>query len=283
MSNSPSSTKWRSSAPPIPITAEEAFQRVRPEIDAVPDEALVPISVEIPFAVGIALAAAPRIDTLLPQMLALPYFDPRPVRMLRTYAGAALYAHLVAVTPQPSASTLPALLEEAGRIRADLLLGAETLAHFGLVSRERVAAIRAGSGHLDTANDLVQLSALFGEIWDVARDHTPVIRPMVDRAAELGLKLHAVLGSRRLDDPLAPAPDPRRTRERGFTLLVKAYDACTRAVVYLRWDHGDAELFAPSIYVKRRRGRVVTPPEPPAPASPPSEPSPASNGGAVLG
>jgi hypothetical protein len=283
MATSSTASKARSSAKLFPITAEESFQRVRPEIDAVPDDAIVPISVDIPFAVGIALGAAPRVDTLLPQMLALPDFDPRPVRMLRVYAGAALYTHLVAVTPQPSASMLPALLEEAGRIRADLLLGAETLAHFGLVSRERVAAIRAGSGHLDTANDLVQLSTLFGEIWDVARDRTPILRPMVDRAAELGLKLHAMLGSRRLEDPLAPTPDPRRTRDRGFTLFVGAYDACTRAVTYLRWYHGDAELFAPSIYVKRRRGRVAATSEPAEPASSSTDPSPAANGGGAIG
>ncbi len=273
--------KRRKSADLSPTTAEASFRRVRPEIDAVRDDALVPISVEIPFAVGIALAAAPRIDTLIPQMLALPDFDLRPVRMLRTYAGAALYAHLAAATPRPSASTLPTLLDEAGRLRADLLLGADSLAHFGLVSRDRVAAIRAGSGHIDTANDLVQLAALFDEIWDVIHDRTPILRPMVERAAALGLELHTVLGSRRLDDAFPPAPDAQRIKERSFTLFATGYDTCCRAVTYLRWNHGDAHLFAPSIYVKRRR-RLAGPPEPVPPEATRDESPPGSGDGVVI-
>ena len=66
-------------------------------------------------------------------------------------------------------------------------------------------------------------------------------------------------------------------RHRAYTVLVRAYDQARRAVTYLRWDQGDAELFAPSLWARRKRRRrraneqpVVDraqQPEAPAPAS----------------
>ena len=40
---------------------------------------------------------------------------------------------------------------------------------------------------------------------------------------------------------------------KAFTLFARAYDQCRRLVSYLRWDTGDAESIAPSIYVRKRR------------------------------
>jgi hypothetical protein len=94
-----------------------------------------------------------------------------------------------------------------------------------------------------------------------------VTQAQLDRAQTLGTELVLKLGTR-----LQPAGEPIITaaatarRARAFTLFLNAYDACQRAVAFLRWDEGDAEKIAPSIFIRagRRKAKDV-PVEPPAP------------------
>ena len=46
------------------------------------------------------------------------------------------------------------------------------------------------------------------------------------------------------------------TRDRAFTLFVQAYDQVRRAVQYLRWQHHDANQYAPSLYRCRRKRKA---------------------------
>jgi hypothetical protein len=97
----------------------------------------------------------------------------------------------------------------------------------------------------------------------------------VDRAAELAPELLVALGERGHGKTASSAAAAADRRARAFTLLVDAYDACRRAVTYLRWNEGDADLIAPSLFKLRgpRRSPAEAPPEPPAPAPAP-EPAP---------
>ena len=85
--------------------------------------------------------------------------------------------------------------------------------------------------------------------------------------------------------------DSRELRTRAFSLLVRAYSQAQRAITYLRWDHGDAQELAPSIYTGARTKRRAATAEPvdapvadahPAgapPLSPPSEAIPPHGNG----
>src|SRR5690606_31608697 len=64
-----------------------------------------------------------------------------------------------------------------GPLRENLLVAAEALAHRDLVSPSRVAEIRRGQGHHDTANDLIALAALFRESWATIHGRTPSPEP----------------------------------------------------------------------------------------------------------
>jgi len=48
---------------------------------------------------------------------------------------------------------------------------------------------------------------------------------------------------------------PSEIRARAFSLLMRTYGQVQRAVEYLRWDHGDAQEIAPSVYTGSRGGR----------------------------
>ncbi|WP_437601206.1 hypothetical protein WMF28_06490 [Sorangium sp. So ce590] len=166
-------------------------------------------------------------------------------------ALAAWYAHLLALPASVGQDALKRLVDEAAPLREDLLVAAEALAHKGIVDAPRVAEIRRGQGHLDTANDLVALAALFSEGWDAVKNRTTVEWKDVERASQLGPELLVALGARQQPGlPTPKAGDAAERRARAFTLLVNAYDACRRAVSYLRWKEGDADAIAPSLFAR---------------------------------
>ncbi len=73
-------------------------------------------------------------------------------------------------------------------------------------------------------------------------------------------------------------------RQKAFTLAVKTYGALRRGVLYLRYDEGDADRIAPSLYAGRggrgrREGEDAAEPSPAVsptgPGAAPSAPAPA--------
>ncbi|WP_437743662.1 hypothetical protein WMF39_00845 [Sorangium sp. So ce1504] len=251
----PNTKKSSPAKPGAPSEAAKAFALVEPEIDDVRE--VVPINVDIPRAVAVAIGAVPHLQALRPRFVEeLPKHPLSQLDKLQTYALAAWYAHLLALPTSSGPDALKRLLDDAAPLREDLLVAAEALAHKGIVDAQRVAEIRSGQGHLDTANDLVALAALFSEVWDAVKNRTTVEWGDVERASRLGPELLVALGARQ--QPGLPAPkagDAAERRARAFTLLVNAYDACRRAASYLRWNEGDADAIAPSLFAARGGGR----------------------------
>lgn len=245
----------------IPTSGARAFAELHDEIAAVNEELLVPISVDIPSAHAIALAAADRIDELMPQLEKLWMLDLERIRKLRMYAVACQHAHLLATVPEQVDPRLPRLVEEGAKLRQDLLATAELLVRFGDVAEHRVAAIRSGIGHVEMASGLEQLGVLFEEIWDRVYSRIPVTAEMVERAPVLALELHTLLGAKAVR-PIARQNDARSMKHRAFTLLVKAYEECKSAVDYLRRREGDAVRYTPSLFAKKRRPATSSQREP---------------------
>jgi hypothetical protein len=120
-----------------------------------------------------------------------------------------------------------------------------------------VEAVRAGQGNLDTANDLVALAALFTAGWKQVENRSTVRSEDVERAAQLGPQILVALGER--NQPVAADPgkiSPAERRQRAFTLFANAYDQCRRAATFLRWNEGDVDDLAPSIYSGRTQRRT---------------------------
>jgi hypothetical protein len=248
------SSKKKPSAPAkpgAPSKSAEALALVKPELAALQPADLAIINIDIPPAVSLVLGVVPQIKELRPQVVkALPEHPIHTLDKLETYALAAYHAHILALPPETSESRVAPLLEEATPLRENLLADAEALARRGLLDADAVAAIRAGQGNVDKANDLVALAALFGASWSEIENKTAATLAEVQRAGELGPQLLAALGAREHGAALEPAvaADQRR---RAFTLFFRAYDETRRAVAYLRWHEGDADLIAPSIHKAR--------------------------------
>mgnify|MGYP001218694807 CR=1 FL=1 len=238
--------------------AARALERIQPELRALDGDKLAVINVDIPRAVVTVLGALPALLALRPRILEeLPRFPISSLDNLQTYALGAWYAHLLTLPPVVEENAKKPLVEEATTLRKDLLVAAEALAHRNLVDPKHVAQIRSGQGHIDMAGDLVALATLFANNWDAVSNKTAVTLEEVERAAVLGPQLLAAIGIQQqgLDRSPTQLADQRR---RAFTLLVRAYDECRRAVTYLRWAEGDVAALVPSLFAKRAKPKTAT-------------------------
>ena len=253
----PKTTKQSHSAAQVaPKQAAAAFASIQPELATVTPEEIPRITIDIGRAVGVALGALPHLRALRPAIQKeLPKHPIALLDKLETYALGAWYAHLLAAPPAGGGTSVKELLKEATPLRESLLIAAEALAHRGLVDAARVAEIRSGKGYIDLAGDLVALSALFLESWAKLSTKTAVELSQVERAAALGPALLAALGERGQPVGAQETQGAAAQRLRTFALFVRAYDACQRAVAYLRWDQGDADAIAPSLFKGRGRRR----------------------------
>ncbi len=241
-----------SSAPSAPNAAAEAFAKIEPELAALAAEELAPITVDVSAAVTAVLAAAPKILAHREEIVEqLPLHPIEPIDELTTYAHGAWYAHLLHTYASGSPESAKAMIDEAQKLREDLLVAAEALAHRGMLDADVVAKIRKGQGHADTANDLTTLAQVFTASWSKVGSKTAVERSEVDRAAELGPAVMVAIDVRKHG---AKSTDTDGQRTRAFALLARAYDGCRRALSYLRWAEGDADTIAPSLF-KKRAGR----------------------------
>lgn len=240
--------------------AQEAFARLEPEIEMLRSVEQPPPRVDVGRAVALVLGAHARILPHRRDMIRLcKATDIAALDRLRMIALAAWHAHLQVDVVREATRDLPALLDEARPLREELLRAAELLAFYGVFDPERTGAIRAGSGNIDTAEDLVQLATLFEEAWTEIEGRAPVTREMIERAGVLGVEILETIGIER------GAPRGQRDvvqmRNAAFALLVDNYDVVRRAVTYLRWTEGDADALAPSLFTARRRPRRAEPSE----------------------
>lgn len=251
---SPSPTPTPEIDPLVVDTAPQAFASIRTEIEAVPSDALVRINVDIPRAARCGLVAAEHVEPLWPDLAELRQFDVRPVRLLGTYSLALLHSHDLVREGGSELPPLSVLVAEATPIREGLLRTADLLAHYGIISAERVAAIRAGSGYADLADDLLALGRMFVELWPRVCDKVIATRLEVDRAIVLSAQLQRALALHDAEqNPLTRHTSRRHVRAQAFTLFYRAYEETRRGVTFLRWYEGDARGIVPSLYPRRPR------------------------------
>jgi hypothetical protein len=240
--------------PTPPESAARALLELRVRLLAIPAAAVLPVNTDVPHSVSIALGASPRIAELRPAAAEhLPLFDLANIDDLPSLAMAAWYAHLQWVaSTDPGEPEFDALLARSTELRRTLLGDADALGQRGLIDAARVEEIRAGRGHLDTANDLVALSALFEEAWPRVANRTAATHDEVEESAVLGTKLLIALSRRgEAGAEISVVDDSEDLRARAFTALRVAYDQCRRAVGYLRWSERDADAIAPSLFSRR--------------------------------
>jgi hypothetical protein len=259
---------------PTPETAfprsAAAFQALLPEIQAVSEETLSPILIDIPTAVTTVLGVLPRIRELRPEILeTLRKFDFAEFDRLEQYTLAVSHAHALHRAAHGPKLPIARMGRELVEIRDMLLSDARSLASHRLISSERLAGCRAKPGYRALAYDVLMLVEVLKEAWKDVEHRTPVTLPELDRAAAGAERLLTAVG---LKDQAAPTvAEATVMRRKAFGLFLRVYARARAAVQYLRAEIGDADEIAPSLYAgraKRRKAEADAPEAPPAPAEP---------------
>jgi hypothetical protein len=256
--------------------AEKAYERVKPELEALTADDLAAMNVDLVSATSIALGVSERIVSHRERMASLPEFDVRHVDKLVDYAKAAWYVYVTNL-PAPEPAEGPQLLNEVVELRAKMLMWAAPLVGAGKLDAAAIARIKEGSGNKDAAGDLVALVGLYRARWEDVKSICGVTEQDLTRGAEIGPAVFAMI-SRREFQTSSISDGSLRVR-RAWTLLDRAYSQCRRALSFLRFEEEDADTLAPSL--RRNQGRPqptertpVTPPPvietqtPAAPAAP---------------
>jgi len=272
---------------PLPdeSTFTAAYDRRLAEIQAVPDDELAVLNIDVHASVVTVLGVMPEIKALGEQIAGLPSVDQKLVGALDDYARAAGEANsrfVIATTPSQD---IVAMNDQALKMRETLRSDAIALANRGLINREQLAGMQGLTGYKNVAFDLIDYANLMRDSWATIQGKTAVSAQEVHDAKQLGEQLVEAAGLREQGPAVVAAT--ARIRQQALTLLLRSYDETRRAVVFLRWHPGDADKIAPSLYAGRggsKRDEPVpapTPPTPPAPAPVPPVVTP-TNGAANL-
>jgi hypothetical protein len=235
-----------------------AFQRLEPEIYAVPDAELLEIHLDVPVAVATVLKAWPQIELLGPELKRLPQLNTERFPKLRAYALALGHVHAVYRAATGPWEDVCELTEELSRQREILHADALALAKRVILDEATVNLLSSGLGYQNLAFDVARLVNLYCEHWSSVVGRTGVKPGELDAARRLAQQLVAQLGTCSSRVPQGTA----KTRQRAFTLFMQAYDGVRRGVSFLRWQLGDSDSIAPSLFAARGKRSPVSDLEP---------------------
>lgn len=139
-----------------------------------------------------------------------------------------------------SKQELPDKLFRGRGLRKVLLSFAEAGAGLGVIPEAPIVRIKKGTGPLDTARDLIELSMLLREYEPRLRDKLSINPSLLAEAADLGTWLRDAM------QPVNAPPRPKSTpaeikqatedRNRMWTLLAEGYAELQRVAVFLGLD-----------------------------------------------
>lgn len=238
-----------------PLDPEQAFARVLPRIEAVADEQLVAINVDIPATVERLLACLPKLEGLRGDAaLRLACFDAGRFSGLRELVLALSQAHILFLSRTvPVAEDLATLQEAAVALRNRLGDDAEYLVKRGVLDVRWLEKIKFLNGYRNVAYDLMALVRLFREDWKKLSSKSAVTEGDLSQAEAVARRVLQAVSTR--EQQAEEAARSALVRQRAYSLVFREYEAIRSAVFFLRWEQEDAESFAPSLFAGRRSPR----------------------------
>jgi hypothetical protein len=229
-----------------------ALDRILPELKALPASEVRSNIVDVPTAVSRVLGAAPKVLALRADIVRdAPNVDIRKLESLQDYAYALQEAHVRCLATGKSPDELRALGEEGDALRDLLRSDAVALVNRGLIDPACLAACSGLAGYKTIATELGVLSSVMIAHWPQIQGKCGVTEQDLKRAQGIAQALLAYVGVRDQSPEMKAAAID--LRDRAFTVLANSYDQACRAVTFLRWNEGDADQIAPSLYGGKRR------------------------------
>jgi hypothetical protein len=230
---------------------------------------LATINIDVTSAIATTVGKLPGILALRDSAQALPGFDATVFDQLETYTLATGHAHTLYMGASSAPEAIVELNERGMNLRNTLYADAVALATRNLISGDRIGELKANIGYKNLAFDLMALAGVLRGSLDKIAGKTAITTEDLDQAELIGDQLVSAVGSR--EEAPASLADVSTQRQRNFTLFLNAYDQVRRAVTFLRWNEGDLDRIAPSLYSGRGNSNARTKPDP-QPAPPPVAP-----------
>ena len=232
-----------------------AMEKVRREAEALRHDDLAPIIIDPIAAAVTARGAYKKLLAFRDQILALPDFHAPYFEDFETYVRASYYAQTMLQAASNPPAQFEEVIAEAGKLRESLLSDAKALVKRGIMSEEPLASLKGSVGFQNIASDLMTLTNMFRAVWPKLVGKTFVTEEELDRAEVLSDEVVNDLGQR--EQAPSKIADVSVDRQKTFTLFVTAYDQLRRAITFIRWNEGDADEIAPSLYAGKKRKPVV--------------------------
>jgi hypothetical protein len=251
-------------ATPHITNPREAFAWALAASRALPASELAPLNVDIKLAPCIVLGALPKILTFRARLASLADFNLAHVDTLAWHAQATMQAEVHYMGACSGPAHVAELAKQARTWRFLLLQDMAIMVTRGLLSAKKHAELKLQAGYKDLPFLLMALTLLYRNEWPKLSAYTTVRERELDEATTTAEQLSFAYASRADRNIAVNAANDRRRRN--FTLLAQAYDQVRRGLSYLRWNEGDLEEIAPSLYRGRGGSRRK-----PAPAAPKTE------------
>jgi hypothetical protein len=263
------------SNPNTELLKVESYRKVLPAILALPQKEVTKINADIARVVPKVLGSLPQIIALRAVIAAdLPKFDLANVDNLEDLTLALDYCDAAYTCSCESPDDLAKLAEEAYAIRDTLYGDAMGFARRGLINPASLKDYSGQIGYTNVARDVTKLAYVITEAWTRIEGKCAIEKSELEAADKLATRIQRLAGLR-AEGPEAIA-DSADQRARAFTLFLNAYDQVRRAVQFVRWEEGDADDIAPSLYTGKKRAAVsdkVEPTPAPVPAPVPAPPA----------
>jgi hypothetical protein len=232
----------------------EALEKVRPRLAALEPAALIPINVDPVEAATMVCAALPAIlDFRSSIQTHLSTFELDHLDSLEPLALALIQSHSLFVGAKSPPSKLNTIITEITQLRDSFLADINGLKRRGSILVCDLTALRGSPSHRRIATDVLTLTNILRNNWEVVSSNCGVTEVELNRAEFLAARLFR-LASSRTKAPVRRA-EAALERQKIYTLLVHSWGQVRKAVYYLRWEHEDAEEFAPSFFRSRKVGK----------------------------
>jgi hypothetical protein len=233
------------------LAVHEAYERVHPEMVARGESNLPAITLDIQTATATGRGAIVNILPFREQLHSeVPKFDVTLLDKLDTYAQALLQAEANYRVSTAPPEALVALGENGVKLRALLLSDAIALVNRELLNSKSLDNLKGPNGYRNISSDILTVSTLLRTNWSTISSKTGVTLAELDQAETLADQLNESFGIR--EQTPAKAAAAALERQQAYALFIEAYDQIRRAVSFLRWDKGDADTIAPSLYAANR-------------------------------
>jgi len=261
---------------------DEAYARVKPDLDALQVEELIQVNLDVTAAVTSSLGLLPEVRALREEMVkALPTFDIAAFDKLEDYALALSFTNTGYLAATLPPDDLDQLNVDATKLHDRMLADAQALVQHGLLNGAQLAQLKGGNGYKSLAQDLQLLGRVMRQEWDKIANRSGTTAEDLKAAYQMSVRLMRVVGVREQGPAvIAQATDQRL---RAFTKLINVYEDTRRAVYFLRGREGDADTISPSLYPGRPRKRGTDPgvTEPTTPTSGAGKVAPAPSAGSA--